>query len=173
MRYVLTAVFALAFAGTSDAQIFRHRLLQHHRFQTSSFQSQSCSCTQGVNGVSQSFQETQFSQTFQSESGSSEALNEVNAKRAQRGLRPFIFDPALTQAAIGAANFRAANGLFGHTSNDFAFVPRGGMARSAGCAAYPPSHGWMSCCVEGNYTYAGAAWAMGRDGKRYMHLFVR
>jgi hypothetical protein len=31
----------------------------------------------------------------------------------------------------------------------------------------------MSCCVYENYTYAGAAWVSGRDGRRYMHLFVR
>jgi hypothetical protein len=31
----------------------------------------------------------------------------------------------------------------------------------------------MSCCVYDNYTYGGAAYVTGRDGKRYMHLFVR
>ncbi|MFO0822760.1 MAG: hypothetical protein U0792_06510 [Gemmataceae bacterium] len=52
-------------------------------------------------------------------------------------------------------------------------MPAGSYASSAGCAAYPASYGWMSCCVYDNYTYAGAAWVTGRDGKRYMHLFVR
>jgi len=104
---------------------------------------------------------------------SGDGLAEVNAKRAERGLRPFIPDPGLTQAAFACAQFRAAHGLFGHTSNDFAFVPPGTHASSAGCAAYTASHGWMSCCVYENYTYAGAAWVTGRDGRRYMHLFVR
>lgn len=102
-----------------------------------------------------------------------DGLDEVNAQRAARGLRPFVRDEALTQAARGCAAFRAQHRLFGHTSNDFAFVPAGAVARSAGCAAYPASYGWMSCCVYDNYTYGGAAYVTGADGKRYMHLFVR
>lgn len=102
-----------------------------------------------------------------------DGLDEVNAKRAARGLRPFARDEGLTQAARSCAAFRAERGLFGHTSNDFAFVPPGASAASAGCAAYPASYGWMSCCVYDGYTSAGAAWVTGRDGRRYMHLFVR
>lgn len=102
-----------------------------------------------------------------------DGLDEVNAKRAQRGLRPFVRDDNLTQAARACAGFRASRGLFGHTSNDFSFVPPGASASSAGCAAYPASYGWLSCCTFENYTYAGAAWVTGNDGKRYMHLFVR
>lgn len=102
-----------------------------------------------------------------------DGLDEVNAKRAARGLRPFVRDEGLTQAARACAQFRAARGLAGHTSNDFAFVPAGTFATSAGCAACEPGWGWMSCCVYENYTYAGAAWVTGRDGRRYMHLFVR
>jgi hypothetical protein len=102
-----------------------------------------------------------------------DALSEVNAKRAARGLRPFVRDEGLTQAARASAAFRAQHLLFGHTANDFAFVPRGTACSSTGCAAYPASFGWMSCCVYDNYTHAGAAWVMGRDGKRYCHLFVR
>jgi len=102
-----------------------------------------------------------------------DGLDEVNAKRASRGLRPFVRDESLVQAARACAQFRANHGLFGHTSNDFSFVPPGSSASSAGCAAYPASYGWMSCCVYDNYTYGGAAYVTGRDGKRYMHLFVR
>jgi uncharacterized protein YkwD len=102
-----------------------------------------------------------------------DGLDEVNAKRAARGLRPFLRDEGLAQAARSCAQFRAARGLAGHTSNDFAFVPAGTFARSAGCAASEASWGWMSCCVYENFTYAGAAWVTGRDGRRYMHLFVR
>src|SRR6266542_1913357 len=76
-----------------------------------------------------------------------DGLDEVNAKRAARGLRPFLRDESLTQAARSCAAFRAEQGLFGHTSNDFAFLPPGASASSAGCAAYPASYGWMSCCV--------------------------
>jgi hypothetical protein len=102
-----------------------------------------------------------------------DGLDEVNAKRAARGLRPFIRDEGLMQAARSCAAYRAQYGLFGHTSNDFGFVPAGSAASSAGCAAYPAGYGWMSCCTFDNYTYAGAAYVTGRDGRRYMHLFVR
>lgn len=102
-----------------------------------------------------------------------DGLEEVNAQRAARGLRPFIRDEGLTQAARACAAHRAEYGIFGHSSNDFAFVPAGTWASSAGCAAYPASYGWLSCCVYDNYTYGGAAWVTGRDGRRFMHLFVR
>ncbi len=101
------------------------------------------------------------------------ALAEVNAARAARGLRPFVEDEGLTAAAIGAADFRAARLLAGHTGNDFGFVPQGSFARAAGCAAWEPSFGWGSCCSYESWTYAGAAFSTGRDGRRYMHLFVR
>ncbi len=101
------------------------------------------------------------------------ALDEVNAKRRAFGLSPLIEDPLLTAGAQAVARYRAERLLFGHTSNDFAFLPVGAAARSAGCAAYDASYGWMSCCVRDAATYGGAAWVTGRDGKRYMHLFVR
>jgi hypothetical protein len=105
--------------------------------------------------------------------GSAEALDEVNATRAARGLRPYIRDANLTAAATACAEFRAARLIAGHTSNDFAAVPAGTSATSAGCAAWEPGFGWGSCCTYEVYTYAGAAYALGRDGRRYMHLFVR
>jgi len=102
-----------------------------------------------------------------------DALDEVNAARAARGLRPFIKDDDLTSGAINVADFRAARLMAGHTSNDFAGLPPGCTATSAGCAAWEPDWGWGACCTYDNYTYAGAAWALGRDGRRYMHLFVK
>ena len=105
--------------------------------------------------------------------GEGEALNEVNAVRAARGLRPFVRDAYLTAGARNAAQFRAARLIEGHTANDFGALPSGGYATAAGCAAWEPSMGWGACCTYENYTYAGAAYAQGRDGRRYMHLFVR
>lgn len=102
-----------------------------------------------------------------------DALAEVNAARAKRGLRPFQHDPQLTQAALQCAQIRASRRIAGHLANDFAYLPAGTTARSAGCGAMEPSWGWGTCCTYENYTYAGAAWVMGADGKRYMHLFVR
>lgn len=106
-----------------------------------------------------------------------DALEWVNRTRAQKGLPPFKRDEKLSQAAKAAAKFRAERGIEGHTSNDFSFVPQGGHAASAGCAAWPLNGPfgkmWGSCCSEDNYRYAGAAWAKGHRNKRYMHLFVR
>ena len=97
----------------------------------------------------------------------------VNAQRAARGLRPFVHDPLLTQAAEACASHRAGRFLFGHTANDFQFLPAGAVAHAAGCAAYPASYGFMACCTYEDYHYAGASSVMGADGKMYHHLFVR
>lgn len=110
--------------------------------------------------------------------GSVDALDELNAKRAREGLKPFIRDEGLMLAAARAAKERASRLLFGHLPNDFIHLPNGCNADAAGCAAYHESYGWMSCYMnpqtgDNGYRYAGAAWALGSDGKRYMHLFVR
>ena len=105
--------------------------------------------------------------------GADDALAEVNAARAARGLPPFIEDPNLTAGAKNIADFRAARLIQGHTGNDFSALPVGTTASAAGCAAWPPQLGWGACCTYERHRFAGAAWALGRDGKRYMHLFVR
>lgn len=102
-----------------------------------------------------------------------DALDEVNTARARRGLRPFIRDNGLSQAAESCAQFRAANLIKGHSANDFSYVPAGTTASAAGCAAWTPDWGWGACCTYENWTYAGAAVVMGRDGRRYNHLYVR
>jgi hypothetical protein len=106
-------------------------------------------------------------------SAGADALAEVNAARAARGLRPFIKDANLTAGAVNVADFRAKHLIQGHTADDFHGLPPGAVATAAGCAAWEPSWGWGACCTYENYTYAGAAWAQGKDGRRYMHLFVR
>lgn len=103
----------------------------------------------------------------------SDALHEVNAKRAQRGLRPYLHCPLLTMAANRCAELRARQRISGHLPNDFAHQPPGANASATGCAAWPPSMGWGSCAIYDRYTYAGAAYAYGADGLRYMHLFLR
>lgn len=108
--------------------------------------------------------------------GSPNALDEVNAKRARMGLRPFLEDPSLTQGAFAVASYRAQYRIKGHVTRgrtDFSFLPAGASARAAGCGAMEDSWGWNTCCMEENWTYAGAAWVRGADGQRYMHLFVR
>lgn len=103
-----------------------------------------------------------------------DALDEVNATRAQRGLYPFARDDGLTAAAGSAATYRAAHGIAGHTANDFAALPAGCSADAAGCAAWAVGSGWGACCTyDSGPTHAGAAWAIGANGLRFMHLFVR
>lgn len=105
-----------------------------------------------------------------------DALDEVNAARARRGLRPYLRDEGLTQAAHSAATYRASRRIFGHVPGgmgDFQFLPPGSVARAAGCGALDASWGWGSCCTYDSYTYAGAAVVIGADGRRFMHLFVR
>ena len=106
-----------------------------------------------------------------------EAMDELNAQRARRGLRPFLRHDGLTVAAGRAAHFRAERLIAGHV-DDFAFLPSGSTANAAGCGAWYPmpnqSGGptFGTCCMWEDWTYAGAAWAWGSDGRRYMHLFV-
>ena len=108
--------------------------------------------------------------------GSDDALDEVNVRRAARGLPAFVKDPGLTLAAAACAKVRAASFIDGHLNgpmSDFSYLPAGVSASAAGCGALEPSWGWGTCCMDDHYTYAGAAWVMGANGKRYMHLFVR
>jgi hypothetical protein len=102
-----------------------------------------------------------------------DALDEVNAIRARRGLRPYLRDEGLTQAARSAAAFRAARRMAGHTPNDFGYLPPGANATATGCAAWPQHMGFGACCVFENWTHAGAAWTIGADGLRYCHLYIR
>jgi hypothetical protein len=102
-----------------------------------------------------------------------DGLAEVNAARARRGLAPFTHDDGLAEAALGAARRRAEYRYAAHTANDFSYLPAGATAKAAGCGAWWPSEGWGTCCTYDRHTYAGAAWVMGTDGRRYMHLFVR
>jgi hypothetical protein len=101
-----------------------------------------------------------------------DALPEVNAKRASRGLPPFERDEELTRAAYACSAFRAAHGITGHTNDDFLFLPDRSLADATGVGAFPPSYGWMTCCTNESYRRAGAAWVMGTGGIRYMSLFV-
>lgn len=102
-----------------------------------------------------------------------EALDEVNAIRSASGLTPYTRDAGLTEAASRAAAYRASYLIAGHTASDFAFLPAGATAPAAGCAAWAPSGGFGACAMFDDYTHAGAAYAMGADGRAYMHLFVR
>jgi Cysteine-rich secretory protein family len=102
-----------------------------------------------------------------------DALDEVNKARAARGLPQFKRDDGLTTAAKNCADVRARNLWAGHCQNDYNALPAGVTAGATGCAAWEPSMGWGSCCTYENWTYAGAAVTTGRDGIRYMHLFVR
>src|SRR5918994_5158912 len=100
-----------------------------------------------------------------------QVLDEVNAARSARGLRPFILDENLARGASACAVYRARHRMDRHTPNDFAFLPPGAVARAGGCAAWPAGMGWGSCCTFDNHQFAGAAFCVGPGGKRYMPLF--
>jgi hypothetical protein len=102
-----------------------------------------------------------------------DALDMVNQQRAQRGLRPYLRDDGLMTAARAAAEYRSARWMFGHTSNDFGFLPNGTSAACAGCAGNEPSWGFMACALYENWTYCGAAYVMGSDGRMYCHAYYR
>ena len=102
-----------------------------------------------------------------------DALDELNAQRAARGLRPYLRDPNLTLGAINVAKFRAERLIAGHSVNDFLGLPVGTTAVAAGCAAWPVGLGFGACGVYDRYTFCGAASVMGRDGKLYHHAFYR
>ena len=102
-----------------------------------------------------------------------QVLDEVNAARAARGLRPYLLDENLARGATACAIHRARYRMAGHTPNDFGFLPAGTSASAGGCAAWPVGMGWGSCCTYDNYQFAGAGYCVGADGKRYMHIFVR
>lgn len=163
MKKLLAIAILLAFTLPADAQLFR-------RFRSPRY----APSVQEVSREAIPFSEPAPAFRADAEIGASvEALDEVNAARAQRGLRPFIRDDGLTVAAKSAASYRAARLMAGHTPNDFAHVPAGSSATAAGCAAWPASLGWGSCCAYENWTYAGAAYCVGADGRRFMHLYVR
>ncbi len=76
-----------------------------------------------------------------------DGLDELNAYRAQRGLKPFVRDANLSAAAGAAADYRAAHLIQGHVNvnikgrnySDYDFLPAG--TRACSC------HGL--CCGRG------------------------
>jgi len=164
MRYVLTLVLVLLLVASADA---RGRRQRGQQYWTPAYSSPAYS----------SYEPAQARPVMMASDPTGDALAHVNARRARLGLRPFIEDPGLTVAAENASRYRAAHRIAGHANNDFAFLPQGCRAAAAGCAAWPPwavnALGWGSCCSDENWTYAGAGYAYGSDGLKYMHLFVR
>lgn len=167
---LLVVLFTFAAADASDK---RYRRYQRNSCYMNSCQVESGTVIAAKPLVVQETQKPSEEKPSQQWTGNSDSLDEVNAERAKRGLKPFIRDALLTQAAHTCAQLRAKRFIHGHLSSDFDYLPAGAHAIAAGCGALEPSWGWGSCCTYDNYTYAGAAWVMGSDGRRYMHLFVR
>lgn len=175
----LAIVAALSFASIADAwprgrSIFRLNIRGTHRGVGGC---STCDASPGnacVDGICAMIERDAVTDKAISAETVSEALDEVNAARAKRGLRPFVKCDLLTTGAVNAATHRAARRIEGHIpGGDFAFLPAGASATAAGCAAWPTGYGWGACCTYESFTHAGAAYAMGNDGRRYMHLFVR
>lgn len=170
------AVVVLLLVTTGDAQAFgkRRQQRQQPQYQSRSYsassQSTSSSCADGSCSRSMTTTETMSETTITT---GEDALDQVNAARARRGLRPYIRDENLFRGALSCARARAANLIRGHTQNDFAYLPPGTSARAGGAGGLEPSWGFQACTVFDNYTYAGAAWVRGRDGRMYSQIFVR
>lgn len=173
MRLLLTVIALLMFASDSFAgplvsrmRAKANRQRVDYRHETSTTSSMSANGTVRTSSSESTTIRTRGVATV-------DALDEVNAARARRGLPPFARDEALTQAAEACARVRAMHRIAGHTANDFAYLPPGASAKAAGCGALAPWWGWQSCCTYDRYTTAGAAVVIGSDGRRYMSIFVR
>lgn len=158
MRYLLIAAFALVLCSDASAAGIRHRSRTFVGPRGATFHRESTSAQfpAAPSGVE-----------------NKDPLACLNAQRARQGLPPFLEDPALTAAAKSCAQIRARSCVFGHI-NDFAHVPPGARADSAGCGCFHPGFGFMACNMDSReFRFAGAAWARGPDGRIYCHLFVR
>lgn len=100
-----------------------------------------------------------------------DAMADLNARRAMYRLPPMKTDPVLLQAAMKAASCRAALRCAGHLLNDYDASTIGYPYCVSGCGVYNMM--FLSCGSDDRKQYAGAAKALGTDGKWYCHLFVR
>jgi hypothetical protein len=97
-----------------------------------------------------------------------DAIEEVNEWRRRTGLPLFIEDPEMTKFAAMKARYRAEHNLRdGHQGPQ----PPGGWHEGTGEAM--PSWGWLTCEMESDFKYAGAAMCVGRGGTRFMVLVCR
>lgn len=172
MRSWKWCLLVLAMVSSVDAGDRRSR----RHASSSSCSSGQCStgaCVVDVSPSSGGVVDVSPSKTAVTSQGDDDALHEVNAERAKRGLRALLPDPLLNQAARACAKERARLLIHEHLPSDFSYLPAGGKASAAGCGALEDSWGWGACCTYDDYTYGGAAWVRGSDGLRYMHIFVR
>ncbi|MCA9133676.1 MAG: hypothetical protein KDA45_10995 [Planctomycetales bacterium] len=95
-------------------------------------------------------------------------IDEVNEWRRRSGLRPFIEDPEMTKFADMKARYRALRRLQnGHQG------PQAPAGWHEGTGEATADWGWLTCEMESDYQYAGAAVCLGSDGQRYMVLVCR
>lgn len=177
-RFVLAALMLLVLVSSASAQGRRSRR------GWSNNQGWSQGWTEAAGGAVMVMPPAQPAQSVQSSAksvggsdyaGNEDAMDEVNAKRAQKGLRPLQKDPLLSQGAFECAKRRASRGIHGHLpESDFSCLPPGANATVGGAGALEDSWGWETCAYDSTqYTVGGAAWVRGRDGLRYMSFFGR
>ena len=128
----------------------------------------------GVSRTITSEEAKQYSVATGNSQGSENAMTEVNAKRALKGLPALQVDLLLCKAAHDCAKQRAARNIHGHLpESDFSYV-HGTSATVGGCGALEDSWGWETCAYDSSqYTVGGAAWVRGPNGLRFMHFFGR
>lgn len=100
-----------------------------------------------------------------------DAMSDLNKRRAMYGLPPMKTDPVLLQAAMNAASCRAALRCEGHLKNDYDASSVKYPQVVSGCGVYNMM--FLSCGSDDRKQFAGAAKALGSDGKWYCHLFVK
>ena len=97
-----------------------------------------------------------------------DGMDEVNEWRRRSGLPVFIEDPAMTQFAAMKARYRAERNLRdGHRG------PSAPAGWHEGTGEAQPMWGWLTCEMESDFKYAGAAMCVGVDGTRFMVLVCR
>ena len=159
MRFALSTLALLTLALSADAAGIRHRSRTFVGPRGTTFHRESTSASFPV--APAGLEHTS-------------AMQCLNAQRARLGLPPFAEDPALTAGAQACANARAQRCQFGHTVNDFGFLPPGAYADSGGAGCWDSYFGFMACGNDSRqHRVAGAGWARGPDGRVYCTLFVR
>ncbi len=97
-----------------------------------------------------------------------DAMDEVNEWRRRSGLPQFVEDPQMTKFAEMKARYRAERNLRnGHQG------PTAPAGWHEGTGEATPTWGWLTCEMESDFKYAGAAMCVGRDGTRFMVLVCR
>ena len=92
-----------------------------------------------------------------------DGMDEVNEWRRKSGLPPFVEDAEMTKFARMKARYRAERNLQdGHQG------PKPPTSWHEGTGEATPEWGWLTCEMESDFKYAGAAFVCGA-GRKALH----